>query len=411
MSADKYEFTPDDDRLTFEVNAVICAHPELFREAGRQIDLLYSIDAVRERQEKPITDEVRASMVRNARSARDRQALRSLFPPHRRDIASVQVRFPYVVRDFFDRPLLPIPSPGLEWASDKLLRYWLLTSPADAKNAPVLTEFQKWSWDGDLGDDGSGRMGRYIMQWLDSTGSIWPEALKAVRRALEVVKLRIAHPFAPDIANAARAFVAPDHGVASELLGVVDTVLAPDIPGLRAGPLRRWCLGRKWPAGSDVLRTDVGNIEADATRVENLYITSRNLSVRDPEEANRINREMLDIWRRIHRQGEAVIAAVREALSPEPPEKKVAPAGRSPLSVDMRNKTALVRGEPYPLTVQQAEIVDRLVRAGGGWVTAKTLKALDSKPTRPDRAIKGLPGPVRDCIESKSGSGYRVKVE
>ncbi len=192
----KYEFTPEDDRLTFEVNAVICQHPELFREAARQIDLLYSIDAIRERLEKPITDETRASMVGNARRVRDRPLLRSLFPPHRRDLVLPKTRFSYLVRDFFDRPHPPIPSPGVEWASDKLLRYWLLTSPdADSEASPPLTEFQKWPWEGDIE---SGEMGRYMMQWLDSTGSIWPDALRAVRRALDVVKQSIACSGSPD---------------------------------------------------------------------------------------------------------------------------------------------------------------------------------------------------------------------
>lgn len=72
------------------------------------------------------------------------------------------------------------------------------------------------------------------------------------------------------------------------------------------------------------------------------------------------------------------------------------------VSVDVQNNAITLDGTPYRVEQDVAHIVDKLVKASGGWVTF---------PGRIDRIInapKKLPVPIRKLIQAQPGKGYRL---
>ncbi len=89
-----------------------------------------------------------------------------------------------------------------------------------------------------------------------------------------------------------------------------------------------------------------------------------------------------------------------------------APASGKPgqITVDIEGCTALFRGQTFHLlNRRQAEVLDAIVAAGGDWASGAELKKHEND--RIDRRyIHTLPVEIQAQIESKTGSGYRLKM-
>jgi hypothetical protein len=85
------------------------------------------------------------------------------------------------------------------------------------------------------------------------------------------------------------------------------------------------------------------------------------------------------------------------------------------IRVDLQKNIIWLDGEPTPVTSAQAYFVDAVVaahRAHRDWMSVKKLASEEhrlSVGSRPDRVYKALPESIKRLIESKGGSGYRLK--
>jgi len=84
---------------------------------------------------------------------------------------------------------------------------------------------------------------------------------------------------------------------------------------------------------------------------------------------------------------------------------------QSILRVDVDRTTVYFPNKSYGVTERQAQIVQKLLEARGGWLNSTDLKVFKDSCERPDRVIKALPEPVRGLIESKVGMGFRIPPE
>ena len=82
------------------------------------------------------------------------------------------------------------------------------------------------------------------------------------------------------------------------------------------------------------------------------------------------------------------------------------------LTVDVGSLTAHLDEQPYSLPTElSALFLEQLLQRPGSWVSSremgKSCPELDG--TRLDRLMRQLPGPIRSLIESKPGTGYRLR--
>ncbi len=115
-----------------------------------------------------------------------------------------------------------------------------------------------------------------------------------------------------------------------------------------------------------------------------------------------------DNWNELTIQADAnaLLARMRHewkrATSPE--QTGTGGGWQSSIAVDIDNDVCTANGVAYPLTHNQAIVLNALVGAAGGWVPGKNIDASN----RVGRIVKGLPDPIRQMIESKSGAGFRL---
>jgi hypothetical protein len=79
------------------------------------------------------------------------------------------------------------------------------------------------------------------------------------------------------------------------------------------------------------------------------------------------------------------------------------------ISVDLERHVVKIGTKAYGVTPRQAEIVNQLVQAQGGWLTGKQLQQFTDSSERVDQIIKRLDPAVQAIIESKRAHGYRLR--
>jgi hypothetical protein len=85
-----------------------------------------------------------------------------------------------------------------------------------------------------------------------------------------------------------------------------------------------------------------------------------------------------------------------------------APAPTTPIQIDHDNGVVHYAGDRFAVTPNQAQALQRLLDAKGGFVPAKLLRDSPNGGQRPDRWIRDLPPPLRGLIEAKTGAGFRL---
>ena len=98
------------------------------------------------------------------------------------------------------------------------------------------------------------------------------------------------------------------------------------------------------------------------------------------------------------------ITAVLLAAEPTPPATPLPPPPRLTVTISAEHCQAVLDGNAYPLTLDQATLLQALLDAGGDWVSAGKVVS------KPERVIEKLPEALRAAVESARPKGTRIRL-
>jgi hypothetical protein len=79
------------------------------------------------------------------------------------------------------------------------------------------------------------------------------------------------------------------------------------------------------------------------------------------------------------------------------------------IKVDTTANVVYLAGTPHSITVAQATFVSKVVGGKGQYVSGTDMKLDRNSYERHDRMLRRLPKALKDVIESKPGTGYRLR--